>query len=1041
MNSLFLLLALGGAAVPEVPAPVEAPTSIVEIFVFRDGAPVPGVEVRLGPDVLGVTDEYGGYTARIPSGRARLELWEDSVARSSLDLLTDDEELVQLLVTLRPDGPPEYTIESSGAGSPLERTASSTRAKAAVEVAQPPGALVGVIVSVEARKPVAGARLYFSGSEQEVVSDAEGRYQVELPPGVYSISVIHPDFATQTLEDIRVISAREVTANMELAPAGIRLEDYVVTAPYVEGSIASVLEQQRETSNVVEVLGADQMNAAGDRNAADALKRVTGLTVEDGKFVLVRGQPSRYTLTLWNGSPLPSPEPLKRVVPLDLFPTGVLSGIEVQKSYSADKPGSFGAGLINLQTRGARADESYFELSLSTAANTISAFQDGHSYQGGGLDFLGFDDGTRALPAAVDEATNGGFLALDALDAEARDAVARQFPNHLGLKNQTMPPDFGLSVAAGHGFDLPGGGTFGAAASMRYATGWRQQERTQRSFSKRADGSLQVRDELNESRTDFNASLGGLLTLEAEWAEHSVQANTFIVHQAQQQTQLTTGLSTTSDELDIQAYLLSWIERLLIAQQLAGKSDLGFMQAEWRGMIAIASRDAPDRRNYAYAKSPDQDRYFARGDTGVARRYDTVDDLVASVGLDLTFPIVGEDKDWLKVRLKTGGALEHSKRDALTQLFLWRVGESGDRSITDPEVLYDPANTGTTINFQDLSNSGADDYAAKGNVFGAYLLGEVALSDSLRLLGGARWETAKVDVETFQLASRDDSGEREVKKGGFDQSNLLPFLSATWQVIEALQLRSAYSRTVSRPIFNELSESTFYDPDTGDQYIGKADLAPTRIDGFDLRFEWYPSSTESLSLGGFAKLYTDPIETAFVQRAGTVSVSTFQNAKDARVLGLEVGGRFEFARLQDFIGELDLLEGLFLQANLAVMTSEVTLLEQGTATNVQRPLDGQAAYVLNVQGGFSGEAHDVVVAFNQVGRRLFRAGSLDRPDVFLEAIPRLDVTWTWRLEEWISVRASASNLLNPNITSTQGDEVWRQYRDGMTFRLSATLSL
>lgn len=1040
MNSLFLLFALTGAALPDSPAPSDAPISSIEFYVFRDGAPVPDVEVRLGPELLGVTDEYGSYTAKVPSGRARIELWQGGQSLSRLDLLTDREELVQILVTLEADGPPEYTIESSGAGSPLERTATATQAEVKAPSDEPPGALVGTIISVEERKPVVGARLYFTGSDREAVSDAEGRFQVELPAGTYSISVIHPDFATQTLENIRVISAREVTANIELNPAGIRLEDYVVTAPYVEGSIASVLEQQRETSNVVEVLGADQMSASGDRNAADALKRVTGLTVEDGKFVLVRGQPARYTLTLWNGSPLPSPEPLKRVVPLDLFPTGVLSGIEVQKSYSADKLGAFGAGLINLQTRGAKGDEAYLDVSLTSAANTISTFQTGRTYQGGGLDWLGFDDGTRALPAAVDQATNGGFLALDALPVEEQNAVAKNFSNILNLRDRTLPPDLGISISGGYGFDLPKKGTLGIAASVRYSNAWRQQERTQRSFSKSGD-KLQARDNLNESRTDFNVSLGGLLTIEATWDKHKFQANTFVAHQTQQRAQLTTGLSTTSDELDIQSYFLSWIDRLLVAQQLTGENDFDIFKLEWRGMIATANRDAPDQREYTYAKAPDQDRYFARGDTGVARRYGTVDDLVASFGLDVTIPIVGKEKDWLKIRAKTGGALEKSKREALTQVFVWRVGEKGDRSILDPEVLYDPANTGDTLGFQDLSNSGADDYNGYGHTYGAYGLGELELGDTLKILSGLRWENAKITTETFQLATRDGSGEREVETGGFEKTNLLPFVTATWQIIDEVQLRSAYGRTASRPIFNELSSATFYDPDTGDQYLGLPTLLPTVIDGMDLRAEWYPSSTESLSLGGFVKLYDQPIENAFSQRAGTVSIATLQNAKDARVLGLEVGGRFEFARVQDWIGDYAILEGLFLQANLALMDSQVTLLDQGTATNDKRPLQGQAKYVLNVQGGFSGEEHDLVIAFNAVGERLFRAGTLSRPDVYLQTIPRLDITYTWRMQEWVSLRASASNLLNPNITFKQGDEVWRQYKEGMTFRLTVNFGI
>ncbi|CAN0560821.1 unnamed protein product, partial [Laminaria digitata] len=293
----------------------------------------------------------------ISAGRVHVTRHRKEGLVLDLDLLTDADEIVRVIVTLRPGQKPALDIESSAQRSVIarERNKASPDPAQTLEIvaqAQPPGALVGTIRSVEGDTPVKGARIFFSGSSAQAKTDSEGRFAVELAPRLYSMSVVHPDFATQTKDNLRVIPGKEVTVTIELTPAGIQLSDYVVSAPYVEGSIASTIEQQRSTSAVSEVLGAEQMAATGDSDAAEALQRVTGLTIDQGKYVLVRGQPYRYTYTLWNGSPLPSPEPLLRVVPLDLFPTGVLSGISVQKSYSADKPGEFGAGLVELKTRG-----------------------------------------------------------------------------------------------------------------------------------------------------------------------------------------------------------------------------------------------------------------------------------------------------------------------------------------------------------------------------------------------------------------------------------------------------------------------------------------------------------------------------------------------------------------------------------------------------------------------------------------------------------------------------------------------------------------
>lgn len=1024
-------------------APKEQLPAEIELFVFEEGIPTEGVTVRFNGQELGSTGADGGLSFSLPAGRGALGLDRAGAELLKLDLLTDSAELVQIIIGLHEGEKPTVDIEHSGTGgTPGEAAAAAEEEASNIDLKKPPGALGGVITSLEEKGPVKGATLYFTGVETEAKTDKEGRFLVELPAGTYSVSVVHPHFAAQTIDNVRVIPEREVTVNLELTPAGVAMQDYVITAPYVEGSVASVMEAQKKASSVSEVLGAEQMSATGDSNAAAALGRVSGLTIDQGKYVLVRGQPYRYTFTLWNGSPLPSPEPLLRVVPLDLFPTGVLSGIEVQKSFTPDKPGEFGAGLIDLKTRGIPS-EAFFSFKLSTGGNSGSSFRTGQSYEGGGWDFLGYDDGTRALPDPVDQASQGGKYDIDNLPADEQAALGRSFSNIYHLNDKTLPPDMGVSLAGGGSVDIFADGRLGAVASLQWSDKWRRQERAQRSFSLNGDELVQ-RDNFIETRTDRNVNLSGLLTVTAEWEHHELSSNTFYAHQAQQRSKYKTGYLGRSLKGDLRQYTLSWLERQLIAEQITGHHELDWLHVDYRGSYSVADRDAPDRREYSYlAEDTGDAKYYLFGN-GVSREYDQVQDTVKSFGLDLTFILADEEAPGasLGAKLKTGIFLSGQDRDTNRRIFSFNPDDENgaDLAELDPEVLFNPAMTGTWLDLADFSPSNRDDSTGFVNVLAGYLMADLQLWDALRVVGGARYETAVMQVITYRLEPVIVEGSSQAVKGRFTQSELLPALSLTYSLSEELQFKAAYARTTSRPNLNELSNARFFDPDSGEGYVGNPDLKPALIDGADLRGEWYPTATESLSIGGFWKGYTDPIERTFQQVGGSDSFGTYDNAKGATVLGLELSGRMELARFGEMWDLPEFVDKIYLMANAAIMSSTVELEDSGINTSAERPLDGQADYAMNFQAGFEGDDHDVTIAYNLVGRRLHRAGIQGQPDVYLQSVGRLDFSWKWKV--WDAelteggLRLKGSNLLNPEYVWKQGDKVWRSLRRGMSAGLS-----
>lgn len=981
----------------------------VSLFVLQEGSAVQGMQVSIDGKKQSTTDADGAAFIDVSSGEHLLELTapdaETPIYSQRINAQSND--FIQLIVTLEPSGAADADVEGGSGVQPAEQ-----------EVVGDPGTLTGRITSAEDESPIQGAQVFVSGSRESARTDADGQFSIQVPEGNYAISIVHPKFTTRTIPDIAVAANETVQQTVSLTPSGLELREFVVTAPYIEGSVASVLSEQRASSAVVDVLGAEQMSRSGDSNAADALARVTGLTIEDGKFVVVRGAPSRYTLTLFNGSPLPSPDPIKRIVPLDMFPTGVLSSISVSKSYDAAQPGSFGAGLINLETVGI-PESPFFDVSVKTGANSESTGQDGLDHEGGGTDFLGIDDGTRELPAQLDAALGGNGSGDDL------EQGARQLSNIWEVRDFKPPADLGLGVGAGTNTSLLGG-TFGAIGSLSWSQKYRTQERLRRTFALAGDGSLALRDDKTEFRTDMNVDLGGLVGLGLEWDQHVLRSNTFVIRKTQQRSEITEGFDATSDDRFAREFLLDWNERELILQQFTGEHNFAVAKLDWRTMVAESSRNAPDRRDYIYRRRANEEGNFIFfRQNGAARRWDDSEDSVVSLELDLTVPVLETERTLLNIG--TGVSTYTQERESRTQRLELDVAP-GDDLNQPPEVLLDPARTGNGLTPTDQTQDN-DNYFGDADVNAAYLKFDFDWLEVLRVVGGVRFEQAEFLVETF-IAGGSAGGQSVT--GAFDTDNVLGSLGLTWRIREDLQLRGNFGQSVSRPVLNELSPARYFDPDTGDEFLGNPELEPTEIDAFDLRLEWYPSTAEVLSIGAFLKDYTNPIEQAFTGVGGSDPLRTNQNADSAEVTGFEFSARTTMTRLLGFIGrEWSWTDKVYVQANASLMDSSVTLSAQNLETNVNRTLQGQADQTLNLQVGYQGELQDWTISLNRVGERLRLTGRQGQPDVFQSPITVVDFKYSISLFDDWKVEASIGNLLNEEVEWLQGGRVFRAYETGI----------
>ena len=898
------------------------------------------------------------------------------------------------------------------------------------------GTLTGRVLEPATRAPVSGATVTVRGADAEAITDAGGNYELELEPGTYTLEIeAGADFETRTIEGVEVTADQPATRGITLARSGddaAEFGEYTVRGGLISGSAGSVLAKKQEAEAVTEVIGSEQMTRSGDSNAADTVGRLTGLTVENDKFAVIRGQPKRYTSSTLNGLPLPSLDPIRNITPLDLFPSQALSNITVQKSYTADRIGSFGAGQVQLNTVEA-PEEDFLELSASLGANSESTGEDG-------LEFDTGDDAlvpsarvpdVLALPASVEQAQQGVPIPL--LPPSEQTRLGRSFSDELMPSEETLGPDFGFSLAAGQREETSVG-----TAGLRLAVGWSRSSRFEEEQRKilNNEGTVanpQVDEDsvFTENRTEISTNFGALAGLSLTSGDHSIASNTMILRDGTERTEVADGTFNTSNGLSRERrLLLEYEQRELFAQQLTGSHDFDVAKLDWRYQLARSERNLPDRRRFNF-ENPQLDGsgeflLDVNNPPTLGRRFNTVEEDTDTAGIDVTIPVI--ERDALAAEIKTGLSQSDRERRSQTRSFSFNVSNA-NRGDPVEEIFADQntdnSQTSNSVSFSEFGT--ADDYNGEANVDGAYVQADVTWTDRLRVVGGLRSESADFQVTTFRAGGA--AGAQSVQSG-FDETETLPSLVASVFLTENTQLRLAATRSISYPVLVEVSDTSFINPDTDERFFGNPDLGPATIDSFDLRWEWYPSPTEAFTAGLFYKEITDPIERTFNNTGGGGQNITLENADEGEVTGIELSGRFELARLSDA------LSNFYVLSNLALIDSEVTLDPSTTvATNTTRALEGQADSLFNLQLGYQGGRHTGLVGVNHVGERLDTAGVNGIPDEFREPVTKLNAKWAYSVTNAATVSLTLDNITNEEIEETQGSFTTSSFEEGTTAKL------
>jgi hypothetical protein len=996
-------------------------------FAADDGAPVPGAVVTVADRQL-LSDADGRFEVDLPEGRWEVTLRPPEATGLQggrlLDVGIVAHEVTEVLVTFTADADPVAQV-------------AEPPARGAVQV--DPDAVDGTVagrVLDEEGAPVAGARLFVRGADVQATTGDDGRYELVLPQGDRQLTVLRSGYATTT-SDVVVPGNDRLEHDIVLAPASASLADVVITAPYVEGSVASLMDERRASSAVADVLGAEQMARSGDGDAAAALSRVTGITVVGGKYVYVRGLGDRYSSALLNGSFLPSPEPERRVVPLDLFPSSILESVVVQKSYSPDMPGEFGGGVVQLRTR-RPPTEPVAAIGLSGAYRHRTTLQQGLDYQGGPTDWLGFDGGYRDLPDIVVDASadkaieeSDRFFPERGYTAEELERFGEAMPNRWAIQQRQLPPDVGASLTLGHGHQA-GDLSFGALAALTYGNDWKRLQFDRSYYIVGANDQLEVQNQYAFDEAANEVALGGFLTGGVELRDQSVRYTGMINRSTDDTTRVYEGFNRDLGD-DLRISRTRFVERQLSWHQLLGQHGV-FDAAEvgWRVVTARATRDEPDRRETRYDFEPNLDTWLLSDRPEGNGIFDsTLSDETLELAADLKvfLPTL-----WGRHELDRGfvkaGAVRYT-RDRVVDTRRYKYFHKGERSRDeevlqqDPENVFVPENIGPDgFQFEEFTRQ-TDNYTASQQLQAFYAMAEVPLTPWTRLMAGARMEASDQQVSTFELFNPD----AVPVPASLVTDDLLPAASLTVTPVDDLQVRLGYGKTVSRPDFRELSPATFNDVTGGRLTFGNENLTRATIDHLDLRFDYFMGPGEVLSLSLFRKRFTDPIETIVVVSAQQ-SV-TWANATAATNDGVEV----EYRK--------DLPLNLYSAGNVALVASRIDLGDAGgIQTNDERPLQGQSPYVVNVQLGWDHPDRDdrATLLYNVAGRRIVEVGAQGAPDTYELPVHRLDLVLRKDLGRGLGLTLKGSNLLDSAARTVQGDEEVDAIREGWRVGLGVSWS-
>lgn len=915
------------------------------------------------------------------------------------------------------------------------------------------GFVRGKITDGETGEPLYGATVLKDGTAVGVISDFDGNYSLSLDPGSHTILLRFISYQTQTIENVAVKPGEVTTLDLVMIPDVSQLNEVVISATAMRDTESGITTFQRKSANLLDGVSNQTFKNTGDRDLAAAIGRVTGVSVQNGKFVYVRGLGDRYTRTTLNGMTIPGLDPDRNDVQMDIFPTSVLENVIIYKTFSPNLPGDFTGGIVDIETK-SFPEEKITSASFGFRFNPeMNLNKDYLTYQGGASDWLGFDDGTRELPFSPNTSIPNESQADPELER-----LTRSLDPQLGIKRKRS--FLGSNLSFNHGNQVNRGKyTLGYTALFNYQNNFEYYENIELGEYTKDDNLSETslfaeeirRGELSRTSVLWSALLGGALKFD----NHSLSASLFRTQNGVSEASERTNINYDETQATLFESILTYSQRSVTSGLVSGTHQLGKLRLDWRNAYTKSRTYDPDFRATAISITNPEEPSLNRGDgAGIQRFWRDLNEFNENMKMDFTLPYGQMNK------FQFGLSGLYKERNFGVQNYMIDATQRSGIPV-NPDYFLRPENIWTPSersgSFIEGNYEAPNNFDASSSVYSGYLMTEMTLFDKLKAVYGARLEKADMyytGTNIFGVTFKDQHT--------LDELNILPSVNLVYALSRTLNVRASFSQTVARPSFREKSTAQINDPITKRLFNGNLDLKQTGIDNYDFRVENFFPAGDMVSFSLFYKQFDKHIELVTYDVA-TNNVKP-RNSGESKVYGAEV----EFKKRLGFISPV--LTGFTFGTNVTVARSEVDMrsvyvndsaprttefesrkmtAREGEIIKDTRPMGGQSPYLLNSYLNFS-DAENLLnanLSYNVQGESLFIIGVGAVPDIYTQPFHSLNFNVYRNVgrENRNRIAVGVNNILKSERVDLykgygNSEAIYSIFRPGRTFSVTYAMS-
>ena len=903
--------------------------------------------------------------------------------------------------------------------------------------------ITGTVSDSLSNESLIGATVFIQQYNIGVATDMDGNFELPVNPGTYTVEVRYITY--KNYQQIISIQSDEVKSiHIKMKEDITELSTINIVSTINKDSQTELIQTQKNSATVVDGTTAESFKKTPDSKASDVIKRISGASVQDNKFIVIRGLNDRYNFGLINGSPLPSSESDKRAFSFDIFPSNMVDNIMINKTATPDLPGEFSGGVININTVEPK-DEKYQSIQIGQSYNSLTTFGRFSTYNGSKYDLLGLGSDYRGLPSGLP--TTEEFSHLTKVQ---KAEYAKLIKNDWSTYNIVAPTNQNLQYSLGKNWKYNNyKSSFGYAFAYNYQLNYNTNTLIRREFEE-SETEVIKKMELKDSVFTKNILNTVLLNLKWDINEHNtIRFKNMYSINSEDKTNIRNGVrELDNDPRQWEKSTNMWYtQNNLLTQQLIGTHEIKRSKIAWNLNHSDVQRDIPNLRRVVYRKYSMLESDTTTDYTAVIQTNGTIPtaagnmfwsnskEKIYSGKIDYSYKInIGK----LENEFKTGVWLQYRDKGFTSRNFGFSQyrpnGSQFDSQLLllAPDSIFSYENLGLLQNGKggfklEESTSVDDSYQAASNLNAGYVMTDSKIGN-FRINGGVRVESYNQKFNYIEF------GSNLSKTIDTTVIDLLPSVNLIYSIGQKSKIRGSYYKTVSRPEFRELAPFSFYNFIQDNIVSGNPQLQRAIINNYDIRFEFYPSNKQIFSISGFYKDFTNPIE--LINRTGTSGSPElyYDNVTKVQNIGTELECRFK------------IYEGLSAYTNASIISSRVDL-QNFIGSDSLRPLQGQSPYIINTGLYWNNRENDLSISgsYNFIGPRIYIVGNVQEPSVWENGRHVIDLQVSKKIKNW-ELKLNAKDILaqdliyfqdlNNNRKFDLSDNNWQNIKFGQTYSMT-----